>query len=259
MVDKNIFCYFYIKRFLFNILFYSYFVLFTLVYFILAGLCFFTFFAFHTTGENRSRLRYYILLYGRLIIKYVIELFIYVKYTDKSIKYSKPCIYIFNHRSASDPFLVALLDDEMAQVVNRWPFKLPFYGVIAKKAEYMSILDLSYEEILKRTTHLLNKGVSIVVFPEGTRSGSNEMGQFNGTFFRIAKEYGCQIIPVCITGNEFIPDRSFKMHFGKIKVHKLKPITYDIYKEMTPFKLKNYVRRIMLEETQKMEAELENE
>ena len=81
------------------------------------------------------------------------------------------------------------------------------------------------------------------------------MGQFNGAIFRVALKVKCPIVPLCITGNENIPTRDFVLNTGRVKVKKLSAIKYDEYKNMTSFKLKNYVRNIIAKETANMENE----
>ena len=112
----------------------------------------------------------------------------------------------------------------------------------------------SYEEALEWTREMVKSDVPVVVFPEGTRSGCREMNQFHGTFFRIAKELGCRLVPVAITGNEHCPDRSFRMSRGVVRVCLLPEIDPRIVRETPPFQLKNLVRRILMDQTQKMDA-----
>ena len=196
-------------------------------------------------------MRLFILWYGKAII--YISWFPYVR-----VSYEDPCgspsgkgIYIFNHRSASDPFLVSAINDSsFVQVVNHWPMKLPFFGIFAEIAGYLDITTVSYEETLEwARERILDDGVSIAVFPEGTRSGNCTVNQFHGAFFRIAKALDCPLIPVAVSGNENCPDRNFRMSPGHIKVRKLAPIPQDIIRNTPPFQLKNLVRDILIRET----------
>ena len=212
--------------------------------------------AFCSTEKNKSRMRKSIIIYGKWILKlgaWPYVKVIYKNFDDHSLGTS---IFICNHRSASDPYLMSLLNVELVQIANKWPFKIPFYGYFAKKAEYISIHDLSYEELLSECTRLLDIGVSIIAFPEGTRSGDSNIGSFNGTMFRVALENKYPISPVCIIGNEKIPSRDFRVTPGKIVIHRLKPIFWNEYKNMTAFQLKKHVRDVIIKETAKMEKEI---
>lgn len=181
--------------------------------------------------------------------------FIKILYKDYEKKEpSRGSVFICNHRATSDALLAAILPSELVQVVNIWPFKIPVFGLIAKWAGYLSIREMAFEEFLQRGQKLLKDGVSIVMFPEGTRSASKKMGKFHGSIFRLALKTGCPIIPVCITGNENIPPRgTLFLRPGEIKIHKLKALHHQDYKDLTPFKLKNKVRDIMAEHLLTME------
>lgn len=199
-------------------------------------------------------LRRFISWYGLIIIKCLLFPFIRVKFTDsKSNDNINPCIFICNHRSSSDPYLLSFLPYEIVQVVNDWPFRIPVLGFMAKFAGYISIKDIERGDFTTMAGNLLEQGVCIAGFPEGTRSGSNKMGQFYGSLFRLALEVKYPIVPICIVGNERIPTRDFVLHSGTISVRKLPAIRYDQYKDMSPFKLKNYVRDIIVKETARME------
>ena len=96
--------------------------------------------------------------------------------------------------------------------------RLPFFGFFAGIGEYLDITSMNYEQAKERAAYLLGQHVPLFVFPEGTRSGSREMNQFHGTFFRIAKELSCPLIPVAITGNERIPSRDSRITCGRIRI-----------------------------------------
>jgi hypothetical protein len=62
------------------------------------------------------------------------------------------------------------------------------------------------------------------------------------------------LAPLCITGNELIPPiGSGLLHPGVIRIHRLKPIRWEEYGALGPFKLKNYVRQIIIDEVAAME------
>lgn len=193
--------------------------------------------------------------YGLGVCKVLPFPFVRVCYKDIDTSINQgPFIFICNHRSASDPFLMAYLPyEEVVQVVNIWPFKIPVLGFMAKCAGYLSVREMLFEDFAKRTIDLLNDGVSIAAFPEGTRSKDGSVGQFHSSIFRVALKSGYPIVPVCITGNEKIPARgTLILRPGVIKIHKLNPITYDKYKNFSPYKLKNSIRRIIVDEIKVM-------
>ena len=219
------------------------------------------------TGLRKSvylePLRWVIVGFGKVMLGLGIYPYIRIRYEDKSgaAESVQKAIVVMNHRSGSDPFLVASIPLGKAPVmaVNGWPMRLPFFGFFARKAEYIDVTRQSYEETREQTLKALAEGYSVVAFPEGTRSGSKEMNQFHGTFFRIAKDAGVPIIPIAVAGNEKVPDRQFRMFTGKIIIRRLPAISAEEVQSTALFPLKERVRRALIEETREMDEVLAHE
>jgi len=214
----------------------------TAVFAIVGTLCVAAF-SLITRDERRTMwlLRRTISRYGGVILKCGWPL-VRVRYVDYAPHDTPPFVYVANHRSFSDGFLMACLPIEGVQVVNIWPFKIPLLGVVARIAGYLSIREMPFEEFLCAGRRLLSQGVSVVAFPEGTRSGSRVMGSFHGSAFRLAQQAQVPIVPLAISGNENIPRRgSMLLRPGRISMHKLPAITVEEYKDMSPFMLKTMV------------------
>ena len=143
-----------------------------------------------------------ILQYGRVMVYRAVWPFVRVKFEDGAAGETRPGIYVFNHRSASDPFLGATLNIPVIQAVNGWPMRLPFFGFFARRGGYIDTTKLSYEEARDRMGRMLERGVSVAAFPEGTRSGSRRMNQFRSGVFKAARELGAE--EVRSFGNAFL-------------------------------------------------------
>ncbi len=246
-----------IKKFLLNTIFYISFIPLTVI-------CVLIFSPWVLVGflaSQREAIRRFHLAirwYARILIWVLPQPFLKVRYLDKAIgeDVPHPYIVICNHRSLSDTFLMACLSFEVIVIVNTWPFRIPFFGLFARLAGYLSVNEMSFEVFSQRCGDLLDQGVSIIAFPEGTRSGKNTMGQFRGSMFRIALDKKIPIVPMCITGNEDKPMRgSFWMNPGTILIHRLPTVRYEEFKDFNPFKLKNYIRDIIERETKLMDAQ----
>ena len=204
--------------------------------------------------QNMKSLRMLIRIYGRSML-YLGWPFIRVRVEKEAGDPPKACIYVSNHRATSDGFLMGMLDCEGVQVVNLWPFKVPVLGFFAQRAGYLSIREIPIEEFMCRSSELISQGVSVISFPEGTRSGSLRMGPFHSALFRLALQTGAPIVPLCISGSENKPQKgSAVMHPGLIRMRLLAPITEETYRDMSPFKLKNRVRDRIAAELKKMET-----
>jgi len=202
------------------------------------------------------RFRMAIQLYGRMVIRLPWP-WIKVRLENPGRVYGPgPYIFVCNHRSSSDPFLMGALPPmECVQVVNVWPFRIPVLGFFARMAGYLNINVMGAESFFREAENLLNQGVSIIFFPEGTRSGSRDMGTFHGAAFRLFLESGVPIVPVCIAGNERVPPKgSLLLEPGTVRLRILPPVLLAGLEDWSPFQLKNHVRDMIQKELNTMEA-----
>ena len=244
----------YVVLFCINVYFYSLFILSSL--FVIPVLTIFVAFlsVFVTHRHAMKRFRLAISWYGRVITSMPYP-FIKLRY-EVHAKNDPPEPYIFvcNHRAASDAFLMCVLPHEAVQVVNIWPFRIPVIGFYARLAGYLNINMMAPELFLEKAAKLLRDGVSIVFFPEGTRSAGRGMGNFRGAAFRLARQTQVPIVPLCISGNENIPPRgSLLLRPGIIRVRRLPAIPWTDFKDLTVFVFKNRVREIIRTELELME------
>ena len=213
---------------------------------------FLSFFVSHRTAMKRFRRA--ISWYGRVITSVPFP-FIKLRYEDRSENGSpEPYVFVCNHRASSDAFLMCVLPHEAVQVVNIWPFRIPVIGFYARWAGYLNINMMGPELFLEKALQLLRDGVSIIFFPEGTRSAGREMGHFHGAAFKLALQSRAPIVPLCISGNESIPPRgSLLLNPGTIRVRRLPAIPWIDYKDLNAFLLKNRVRELIGKELDLME------
>ncbi|HSQ77560.1 MAG TPA: lysophospholipid acyltransferase family protein [Nitrospirota bacterium] len=202
-----------------------------------------------------KRFRRAISWYGKLITAIPYP-FIRLRYEDRSKNCpGEPYIFVSNHRSASDAFLMCVLPHECVQIVNIWPFRIPVLGLYARLSGYLNIRSMSHEHFMSEAKELLSNGVSIIFFPEGTRSASRTMGSFHGAAFRLALESKAAVVPLCIAGNEHIPPKgSLLLRPGTIRVRRLPAIVWDDYKDLNAFAFKNRVWHIIDNELSVMES-----
>ncbi len=233
-----------------NFLFYTISILFTIIIFFICGISLVLIRIASSKKTARKILRYIIVCYGRVIIYGFARPLVKIKFVDSSEGRTAidPCVYVVNHISASDAFLMGVLSGEFVQVVNLWPFKIPILGLCARLAGYLSVRDMPFDEFSMECEKLFLDHVSIVGFPEGTRSKSYTMGQFHSALFRVAMDNELKIVPLCILGNSDKPKRgSLKINPGVIEIHKLPAITCDEYRNLNAFLLKKHVRIKMQE------------
>lgn len=203
---------------------------------------------------SMRRFRRAIRWYGYGIIHALAFPWIRVRYEDRSGDASAgPFVFVCNHLSASDPFLMAVIAHEGVQVANTWPLRLPVWGVAARLAGYLSVNDMPVEEFFARARRLLADGVSLVVFPEGTRSRGHGVGPFHGAAFRLALQQKVPIAPLVLHGNERMPPRgSILLRPGLVRVRRLPTLAWEDFRTLSPFQLKNRVRDLIAEASDAM-------
>jgi 1-acyl-sn-glycerol-3-phosphate acyltransferase len=208
---------------------------------------------FFITGDHRKTLRLIrrsISHYGSLILKCPWP-FVRICYEDHAPQETPPFVFVANHPSSSDGFLMAFLPFECVQVLNIWPARIPVLKFIARKAGYLKVREMPFDEFLDLGSKLLKQGCSVIAFPEGTRSGNRPMGSFHGSAFRLAQHNNVKIVPIVLAGNQDIPPRgSALLCPGRIVVSKLPAVTPAEYAGMTPFRLKSLVRNTIQQHLQ---------
>lgn len=135
---------------------------------------------------------------------------------QKNIQPGKHYIVICNHQSMLD-ILAALagLPLHFKFMAKKELFSIPFLGWHMTFAGYIPInrnSPQSGKEALGRAKEWLGRKVSVLFFPEGTRSLDGEIKKFKAGAFRAAQEQGAEILPLVMQGTgEALPKKSWLM------------------------------------------------
>jgi len=114
-----------------------------------------------------------------------------------------PFVAVSNHESLADIFLISHLPWEMKWLSKDAIFKIPVMGWMMRMAGDISVTRsarTSRAEALEQCMDRLNRKVSVMIFPEGTRSKTGELLPFKDGAFRIAVEMGVPILPMAVAG-----------------------------------------------------------
>ena len=119
------------------------------------------------------------------------------------IDHKKTYVIIANHQSMAD--IVALYQTKMQfkWVAKASLFKVPFIGWCLSLIKHIKLTRgdfSSIKEIYHQASRWLQKDMSVLFFPEGTRSSSNEMGEFQNGAFKLAIKQKKPILPICLKG-----------------------------------------------------------
>ena len=144
-----------------------------------------------------------------------------VKFTlDNSVgeTFSKPAVIISNHQSHLDLMCLMMLTPKMIVVTNDWVWRNPIYGALIRRAEFVPAAE-GIEEYMPQFRSLVERGYSILVFPEGTRSADCSILRFHKGAFHLAQELNLDILPVCLNGVGYaLPKEEFMLRPGHITV-----------------------------------------
>lgn len=115
----------------------------------------------------------------------------------------RPYVAVANHESFADIFLISHLPWEMKWLSKETIFKIPVMGWMMRLAGDIEVRRSerrSRVEALEECRDRLLKHVSVMIMPEGTRSGTGELLPFKDGAFRLAVETGCPILPIAVAG-----------------------------------------------------------
>ena len=138
-------------------------------------------------------------------------------------------VFVANHQSAYDIFAVyGWLGHRFKWMMKISLRKTPLIGFTCARAGHIFV-DRSSASAVRHTIENAEKtlqgGMSIVVFPEGSRTLTGKMGPFKKGAYQLALEFGLPLVPVTIDGAYNVMKPFTKVpHTGKIILTIHKPI-----------------------------------
>ena len=163
---------------------------------------------------------------------------------------SKSYIYMCNHQSNFDiPVLLGCLPVQFRWLAKAELFKIPIFGRGMRSAGYISIDRFNRKsafESLSEAAERIKGGVSVMIFPEGTRSIDGQIRPFKKGGFVLAVDAGVPIIPVVLHGTRAImPKGQLRINPGHVVMDILAPVDTSGYNRETKDELIEQVRNII--------------
>ena len=117
------------------------------------------------------------------------------------------CIFMANHVSNLDPTaLIPRIPGRTSAFMKRSLMKIPILGIAFRQGELIAVdrtgSAVTAQESVAEARRLLEKGVHITTFVEGTRSKDGRLLPFKKGPFYLAMQTGAPCIPVSIWGTE---------------------------------------------------------
>lgn len=147
---------------------------------------------------------------------------------QENIQKGQSYVFVSNHQSFLDVFAIyGWLPANFKWLMKKELRRVPFVGFACKVAGHIFVdraNPVAALHSIKEIEAELQNGVSTVIFPEGTRTKTGEMGRFKRGAFQVALDLHLPIIPISLTGcYEAMPRGTYYarprshiyMHIGK--------------------------------------------
>jgi 1-acyl-sn-glycerol-3-phosphate acyltransferase len=172
----------------------------------------------------------------------------------------RPFIIISNHQSILDILILNCLLYRFRWISKIENYKVPVLGWYMRMAKYI-VVDRGNKEskalMMENSAECLRKGISIMMFPEGTRSHNGEIAPFKLGAFQLALMTDKSILPVIVDGTGgVLPKHGLVFSGGNIlKIKVLDPVHPGTFGTGDAEELATKFRNMMADELSKMRAE----
>ena len=133
-----------------------------------------------------------------------------------------PCVIISNHQSTWETLAFQTIFPAHTWVLKKELLWLPVFGwslallkpIIINRGDKLNAI----KKVISQGSDRLKNGISVVVFPEGTRQPYNQLGEYQNGGAAIAKKSGYDIIPVYHNAGKIWPKGGFIKKSGVITI-----------------------------------------
>ena len=130
---------------------------------------------------------------------------------DKKTSY----VFVANHQGAFDIFAIyGFLGHNFKWMMKASLRKIPFVGYACHNAGHIFVDRTNASKIrhsMEKAQQQLSHGMSLVVFPEGSRSLTGKIGTFKRGAFMLATELRLPVVPITIKGSYSVMPRTAKL------------------------------------------------
>ena len=141
-----------------------------------------------------------------------------------------PTILLVKHQSTYETFLLpVIMPRPLAFVFKKELLQVPFFGWA------MGCLDMihidrsqgarAFQKMLTQGRELLDRGIWVIMFPEGTRTARFKRGTYNLGGAMLALRTGAQVIPIAVTSARCWPPKAWVKRPGVVDVSIGAPIS----------------------------------
>ncbi len=135
---------------------------------------------------------------------------------------AEPHVALWKHSSAWETFAQFLIGPPKVIVLKRELFWIPFFGWGLAQLRSIAIDRgagaSAVNQVIGQGTARLKDGLSVLVFPEGTRVAAGETRKFGVSGALLASRAGCLVVPVTHDAGHYWPRRGLLKRPGTIRV-----------------------------------------
>lgn len=170
-----------------------------------------------------------------------------------------PVLFVSNHQSYVD-IIVILSTVTMKQVgfvAKQDLRRIPIFGKWIERIRSVFLLRddaRSALEVFKRGEKYISDGFSLVVFPEGTRSRCEEMGEFKKGSLRLATKTGVPIVPITLSNVWRVFEEKGYMRSADVKICFHPPIETSSFSKTETSELSDRVESIIKDKLETWDA-----
>ena len=234
-----------------SVFFYLLVVVFTLLYFLLFGVVFLLTVAFDRKREVIHHLsRFWTRCYFWMIPGWRVQ----VEGLER-VDRTKPWVVVVNHQSMVDIPLMYVLPLDFKWVAKKGVYKWPIFGWVMRMHGDIGIergTTAGVKKMIHESRKWLSMGVSVIVFPEGTRSRDLEIHRFKEGAFVMAQRAEVGILP-CVSDGSGHSSRGWRIRFGnRFRVRVLPPVSAEEVAQADVKELTARMQRLVREEYEKI-------
>lgn len=162
----------------------------------------------------------------------------------ENIKDDESYVFLANHQGYYDIFLAyGYLGHNFKWMMKEYLRKIPFVGFACARSGQVYLADgiSGINKAVTQARETLKGGMSMMIFPEGTRTHDGKMNEFKRGSFMLANEIGVPIVPITINGSF----DAFSRHAKSVSHH---PMRITIHKPITAEERQGKASKVIMKE-----------
>lgn len=153
-------------------------------------------------------------------------------YQHLPVEKQKGVVLLVKHQSTYETFLMpAIMPHPLAYVFKKELLSIPFFGWAIAQLDMVHIdrdqKTKAFHRVVEQGRVLLDKGIWVIMFPEGTRIKRGQSGTYKSGGARLAIETSVDVIPIAVASAKCWPRKSFLIYPGTVEVSIGPPISSE--------------------------------